>query len=110
MFTYIIKNSNEDPVREIVADELFFASTPLTAIHPDATSYVRKIFVGVSLTPEGVARTWRDEELNKTDWIEAVPKHSFHSSIMGYRDSLRDWPSTEEFPSVQPTAPRGAYR
>ena len=73
MFTYVVRNSNEDPLREIVADELFFASTQLTAIHPDATSYARKIFINEDFTPERVARIWRNEELNKTDWIEAIP-------------------------------------
>ena len=110
MFTYIIRNSNEDPLREIVADELFFVSTPLTAIHPDATSYVRKIFANPDITDEYVATVWRNEELNNTDWIEAIPKHSFYSSIISYRQTLRDWPSTTDFPSVRPTTPEGAYK
>ena len=109
MFTYVVRNSNEDPLREIVADE-FFASTPLTAIHPDATSYVKKIFTNEHITPESLAREWRNKELDQTDWIEAIPKHSLYSSIMAYRDELRDWPSTKDFPTVLPQEPVGAHR
>ena len=117
MFTYVVRNSNEDPLREIVADELFFASTPLTAIHPDATSYVKKIVTNRFITPESLAREWRNQELNQTDWIELMPKHSAYSSIMAYRDELRDWPTLDKdgkyangFPNVKPTTPDGAYR
>ena len=117
MFTYVVRNSNEDPLREIVADELFFASTPLTAIHPDATSYVKKIFTNEHIAPESLAREWRNKELDQTDWIEAIPKHSLYSSIMEYRDELRDWPALDKdgkyangFPTVLPQAPVGAHR
>ena len=60
-----------------------------------------------SLFPEEyrseLARTWRDEELKKTDWIASIPDHGLHASYMAYRVSLRDWPSTDAFPDTKPT-------
>ena len=49
------------------------------------------------------ARSWRDEELKKTDWICSIPDHGSYSSYMVYRTSLRDWPSTDDFPETKPT-------
>ena len=52
---------------------------------------------------KGILRRWRDAELKATDWICAIPDHGLHSSYMTYRQSLRDWPATEDFPDIIPT-------
>jgi hypothetical protein len=52
---------------------------------------------------EGLSRQWRDSELKATDWICTIPDHSLHSSYMTYRQSLRDWTNTEDFPDTIPT-------
>tara|TARA_R110000803_G_scaffold128519_2_gene195995 strand:+ start:3353 stop:3556 length:204 start_codon:yes stop_codon:yes gene_type:complete len=52
---------------------------------------------------EGLSRRWRDSELKETDWICAIPDHGLHASYMTYRQNLRDWPSTSEFPDTKPT-------
>ena len=49
------------------------------------------------------AKNWRDEELKKTDWICAIPDHGLHVSYMTYRQALRDWPTTSDFPDTKPT-------
>lgn len=49
------------------------------------------------------AKNWRDEELKKTDWICSIPDHGSHASYMTYRQTLRDWPSTSDFPDTKPT-------
>jgi len=49
------------------------------------------------------AKNWRDEELKKTDWICAIPDHGSHAFYMTYRQALRDWPSTSDFPDTKPT-------
>tara|TARA_B110000967_G_C18310688_1_gene282860 strand:+ start:252 stop:503 length:252 start_codon:yes stop_codon:yes gene_type:complete len=49
------------------------------------------------------AKSWRNEELKKTDWICAIPDHGLHVSYMAYRTLLRDWPTTSDFPDTKPT-------
>jgi len=49
------------------------------------------------------AKLWRDQQLNFTDWICAIPDHGLHASYMAYRTLLRDWPTTSDFPDTKPT-------
>ena len=51
----------------------------------------------------GLSRRWRDSELKETDWICAIPDHGLHASYMTYRQALRGWPSTPDFPDTKPT-------
>lgn len=48
------------------------------------------------------ARRWRDQELQATDWIVPVTDHPQHAAYMAYRQALRDWPSTADFPDTRP--------
>jgi len=50
-----------------------------------------------------LARSWRDSELKKTDWICAIPDHGLYVSYMTYRLALRDWPTASDFPDTKPT-------
>lgn len=47
-------------------------------------------------------KKWRDEELKNTDWVIAVTDHPKRADYLTYRQSLRDWPSTEFFPFTKP--------
>ena len=47
-------------------------------------------------------RSWRDVELQLTDWIVPVTDHPQHAAYMTYRQALRDWPSTADFPDTRP--------
>ena len=51
---------------------------------------------------EDTARAWRDSELRRTDSIVAIQDHSKRDSFIAYRQLLRDWPSTEDFPATRP--------
>ena len=46
---------------------------------------------------------WRDIELSNTDYIIPITDHSLHSAYITYRQELRDWPSTSDFPNTKPT-------
>ena len=48
------------------------------------------------------ARGWRDYELQSTDWIVPVTDHPQHAAHITYRQALRDWPSTSNFPNTKP--------
>lgn len=52
---------------------------------------------------EEKARAWRDNELAMTDWIYTTGDHPQYDEYIAYRQALRDWPSTEDFPSVKPS-------
>ena len=49
-----------------------------------------------------IARSWRDLELAGTDWIVPVTDHPQHAAYLAYRQALRDWPSTADFPDTRP--------
>ena len=48
-------------------------------------------------------RAWRNQELEDTDWIVPVTDHSERAAYITYREALRDWPSTDDFPNTRPT-------
>ena len=56
------------------------------------------------MTPAEEARSWRNGQLSMTDHIVSLSDHSQRDAYLTYRQELRDWPSTSEFPSgTKPT-------
>jgi len=49
------------------------------------------------------AKMWRDNELGRYDTRSLVTDDPDISSIIEYRQKLRDWPSTSDFPNTKPT-------
>lgn len=47
-------------------------------------------------------RVWRDSELQATDWIVPITDHPQHAAYLTYRQALRDWPGTADFPDTKP--------
>ena len=54
------------------------------------------------ITPEQKARTWRDAELARTDVAATVSDYPNADAYIAYRQSLRAWPSTSDFPATRP--------
>ena len=48
---------------------------------------------------------WRNSELARTDILMATPDYPYRESMAVYRQELRDWPSTPDFPDTRPVAP-----
>ena len=48
---------------------------------------------------------WRNLELGKTDFIAQTPDYPNKDAWLTYRQKLRDWPSTADFPDVKPSKP-----
>lgn len=59
----------------------------------------------VHVQEEDRAREWRNNELNRTDIYMVVSDYPYKTEMSVYRQQLRDWPTTENFPSVKPVAP-----
>lgn len=70
-------------------------------------SDLRKTLYGVD-TVEGlerakiIAKTWRNKKLAETDWIVQTTDHPQIESYKIYRQKLRDWPTTQDFPLTIP--------
>jgi len=61
------------------------------------------MMVGMTvLSPVQAARKWRDEELLRTDVAATVSDFPNADAVIAYRQLLRDWPSTSDFPDVRP--------
>ncbi len=54
-------------------------------------------------TAEETARQWRDSELASTDEAAKTPDWPNRPNILVYRQDLRDWPSSKDFPDTKPT-------
>ena len=69
----------------------------------DGGSYERIVVTKTDGQIRGDARSWRDMELLATDYIVPLTDHPQRSAYMTYRQNLRDWPSTSDFPDTKPT-------
>lgn len=50
-------------------------------------------------------KEWRNGELQRTDCIVPLVDYPNHEAWLTYRQELRDWPSTDDFPETKPTKP-----
>ena len=46
---------------------------------------------------------WRDYELLRTESLLLLDDYPQKDNLTAYRQELRDWPSTGEFPATKPT-------
>ena len=67
----------------------------------DGTNFTAPVKTTEELEAE--ARLWRDNELKTTDFIVPTTDYPNHAQWLTYRQELRDWPSTENFPNTKPT-------
>lgn len=92
---YIIKDADGNVTNYITADAEFVeANFEHYELWVDPTP--------VEPTAEEAARQWRDMELAFTDWIIPLIDHPQREAHITYRESLRQWPSTESFPETKP--------
>ena len=53
-----------------------------------------------------MGRSWRNNKLRQTDIdIRHFTDHPEHDKWVAWRKTLRDWPSTTDFPKTLPTQP-----
>ena len=56
----------------------------------------------VEPTAAEAGRMWRDMELSSTDTASQTPDWPNRDNILTYRIALRQWPSTDSFPTTRP--------
>lgn len=49
------------------------------------------------------ARVWRNKELANLDLRSLLTDDPDHEAVLNYRQALRNWPSTDDFPDIRPT-------
>lgn len=54
-------------------------------------------------TERANAVRWRNKQLAYTDTRSIVTDDPQHDAVIAYRQVLRDWPSTSDFPETKPT-------
>ena len=79
------------------------------SVYPTSDGYTHEV-VDVSLGEEFdkvlkeiEGRLWRDDELVRTDSLISLPDHPDKDNLTAYRQKLRDWPSTDDYPDTRPT-------
>ena len=92
---YIIKDADGNITNTINADAEF-----VEANFERYEEYVAPTPVEPTAEEEG--RTWRDMELSATDYIVPLSDHPQRDAYIAYRQSLRSWPSTSDFPATRP--------
>ena len=95
---YQILNDADEVINTINAEESF--------VKANFSKY--KLFVpeAPTLTTDDkktLGRSWRNRELSDTDWIVPISDHPQHAAYKTYRQKLRDWPTTSDFPDTRPT-------
>lgn len=51
---------------------------------------------------EDQERAWRNAELSRTDTLMLLPDYPGKEALMTYRQALRNWPNTSDFPNTKP--------
>ena len=105
-------------IKNGVVDNIIIATTEFGDTLADTTVDVTSIECAIGWSYNGTnfaapvksqeeieteARQWRDNELQSTDFIVPLTDHPDHAATITYRQELRDWPSTENFPNTKPT-------
>jgi hypothetical protein len=95
MPTYVIKDSDGNAVNRIIASRAFVEAN-FEHWEPETTP---------ELTADEIAeeaRSWRNVELQRTDSLMLLPDYPGKEALTTYRQALRDWPSTADFPDTKP--------
>ena len=95
MAQYKIKDAEGNVLNTIIADLEFVESN---------YDFYELVVSNREPSTESVERNWRDKELDRTDkymMVSDYPENA-RSAMATYRQTLRDWTSTEDFPNARP--------
>ena len=91
MPAYEVLNDSNEVVNIINANKEFMADNYSNyRLRPDPDKADREAYV------------WRNAELVNTDIIAQTPDWPNRDDWLTYRQKLRDWPSTSDFPDTRP--------
>ena len=99
-----IKVTKDGKSNTIIADMDWVQS-----IYPTSDGYAHEVVettlseAELLLIKQREGRMWRDAELERTDSLSLLTDHPDKDNLTTYRQALRDWPSTGNFPDTKPT-------
>lgn len=74
-----------------------FWSSPVTVLGTEAEETQKYL--------ENESRYWRNLELQQTDFIVPLSDYPNRDAWLTYRQELRDWTDTSDFPETKPSKP-----
>ena len=98
--TFFIKNENGDILNTIIATHEFVKSN--YEFYEEVANSEDLLESTDELTLAYNGRNWRNEQLNQTDMLMLLPDYPYKEQLTAYRQALRDWPATEDFPYTKP--------
>jgi hypothetical protein len=90
-------NRNDNPNHGDLLRYVYDNGTTLEKTHHNPTPTTEDI--------EWEATEWRNNELISTDFIVPTTDYPNRDAWITYRQELRDWTATDNFPETKPTAP-----
>ena len=103
MSKYIIKESNGTVINPAVKGSFDF----FKEIYPDKViEKIEKPTLSskeITEQEQQEAKDWRNAELDRTDMFYLLDDYPDKDKLKTYRQALRDWPSTSDFPDKKPT-------
>lgn len=95
MAKYNIKDTDGNILNTIVASSEFVEEN---------FEFYEEVVVSPTLLNEQIEIMWRNKELDDTDKYMAVSDYpeANRAAMADYRQRLRDWPSTPDFPDTRP--------
>lgn len=98
--TFFIKNENGDILNTIIATHDFVKNNYEFYEEVGASEDLPESMDELTLAYNG--RIWRNQELERTDFLAVVPDYPYKEQLTAYRQALRDWPATTDFPDTRP--------
>ena len=99
-----IIEGNESFVNSISDTTVIITDEEITSGYSyDGTNFSAPVKTTEELEAE--ARQWRGSELQRTDFIVPLTDYPNRDAWITYRQELRDWTTTENFPNTKPIAP-----
>lgn len=100
---FFIKNENGDIINTIIATHEFVKNNYEFYEEVGSLSSDNVVEENDPMTLAVNGREWRDSELLRTDPLILLPDYPYKEGLTVYRQALRDWPSTSDFPEIRPT-------
>lgn len=103
MSVFIIKDADGNTVNTINADLAFVQANFEYYEEYQEPTPPEPTEEELAQQAEAEARQWRNSELERTDLLAVLPDYPNKEALLVYRQALRDWTATEDFPETRPT-------
>lgn len=92
LLTIKILSPSGEVINRIIADEGF------------ASQHYEHYEIEGKCVIEAMEEEWRNTQLKETDSLMLLPDYPYKEQLAQWRQILRDWPSTEDFPETRPVS------